>query len=123
MRSFYPFVLAVVLFVPFVASAQQEEVALPVAQDPAKDARQKPAEPMIEEMPVTVKPNSGDTKKLDDDDPVMGVPALPDGKTSLIGGRVDKVDGVRNKISVKIFGGGEWTMAFDERTHFFRDGM
>ena len=74
-------------------------------------------------MPVTVKPNDPGKKTIDTD-PVMGVPALPKGKTSMIGGRVSKVDGVHNKIGVKIFGnGGQWEMAFDERTHFFRDGV
>jgi hypothetical protein len=126
MRSFYPFALAVILTGSFEARAlQSQEVALPVAQTPADNKQAQPAAagPLIEERPVTVRPNGGDAKKLDDTDPVMGVPALPNSKTSLIGGRVNKVDGVRNKISVKIFGGDEWDMAFDERTHFFRDGM
>jgi hypothetical protein len=41
----------------------------------------------------------------------------------LIGGKVSKIDGVHNKLGVSIFGGGQWEMAFDERTHFYRDGV
>jgi hypothetical protein len=74
-----------------------------------------------EETPITVHATAGN--KSVDTDPVMGVPPLPKGKTSLIGGKVKKLDGVRNKLRVKIFGGGDWDMLFDERTHFFRDGV
>jgi hypothetical protein len=116
MRGFYPFVLAACLLTAAVA---QQDVALPIAQapDPAKVKQVQ-----VDEAPVTVKTNDNGGKKPADTDPVMGVPPLPNGKTSMVGGRVGKIDGVRNKLVVKIFGGGQWTMAFDERTHFYRDG-
>ncbi|HEX4488095.1 MAG TPA: DUF5666 domain-containing protein, partial [Terriglobales bacterium] len=73
--------------------------------------------------PVTVKTTSDSTsKKPVDTDPVFGVPPLPAGKTSLVGGTVAKIDGVHNRLNVKVFDGGKWTVAFDERTHFYRDG-
>lgn len=129
MRSFYPFLLAVALMgLPIASRAQQQNSApqssVPVTSGPVKlqTDQQKSAEPVPEEMPVTVKTNDSGKKKPTDTDPVMGVPPLPSGKTSMIGGRVANIDGVRNKLAVKIFGGGKWQVAFDERTHFYRDG-
>lgn len=117
MRSFYPFLLAAVIALPPISVHAQQAHQKP--QQPT--AAQQPEQP-IEEMPVTVRPDGSD-KKTVDTDPVMGVPALPKGKTSMIGGRVSKIDRVHNKLGVKIFGnGGRWDLAFDERTHFYRDG-
>ncbi len=120
MRSFYPLLLAALLALPPV-SAHAQGTSRQQPQQPV--SAQQPEQP-IEEMPVTVRPQGGDSKKPIDTDPVMGVPALPPGKTSMIGGKLSKIDTVHNKISVKIFGnGGTWDLAFDERTHFFRDGV
>jgi len=79
---------------------------------------------LVDENPVTVKTTSDNQQKKGlDNDPVLGVPPLPQGKTSLVGGTVANIDGVHNRLSVKVFGkGGKWNVAFDERTHFFVDG-
>ena len=79
---------------------------------------------LVDENPVTVKTTSDNQRKKGlDNDPVLGVPPLPQGKTSLVGGTVANIDGVHNRLSVKVFGkGGKWNVAFDERTHFFVDG-
>jgi hypothetical protein len=50
------------------------------------------------------------------------LPALPREKASLIGGTVQKLDRVRDQITVQIFGGGKMKIAFDPRTHFYNDG-
>jgi hypothetical protein len=124
MKRFYPFLLALTL--SGFAYAQQNT---PTKQNASPDKKQAPAseeqvnqEP-IDEMPVTVKVDPNRAKSAADADAVTGVPKLPSGKTSIIGGRVSKIDGIHNKIGVKIFGGGgTWELTFDERTHFFRDG-
>ena len=117
MRSFYPFLLAAVIALPPVSAHSQQQPQQPMS------AAQQP-EPPIEETPVTVRPDGSEKKKPTDTDPVMGVPALPGGKTSMVGGTVSKIDRVHNKMNVKIFGkGGQWDLAFDERTHFYRDGV
>ena len=117
MRSFYPFLLAAVLTTSVTSIRAQE------AQQQPMSTAQQPI-PAIEEMPVTVRPDGSDAKKKTDTDPITGVPALPKGKTSMIGGKVSRIDGVHNKLGVKIFGdGGQWELAFDERTHFYRDGV
>jgi hypothetical protein len=113
MKRFYPFALALMLSV----SAFAQNTAT-TAKPPADDNVNKQP---IDEMPVTVKVDPSQLKN--NADPVMGVPKLPSGKTSMIGGTLSKIDGVHNKLAVKIFGGGgTWDLAFDERTHFYRDG-
>ena len=130
MKRFYPFLLAVALMgVPVGLRAQQQDASKPKNSQPAQQMAQKPErgdtapDTQVEEMPVTVHPSQSTTKKPVDTDPVMGVPPLPEGKTSMIGGNVASIDGIHNKMKVKIFGdGGKWDVAFDERTHFYRDG-
>lgn len=55
-------------------------------------------------------------------DPLLDVPPMPEGTVSLIGGTVKSVDQVRDKLLVRVFGGKVLKMAFDERTHIYRDG-
>jgi hypothetical protein len=97
------------------SSAKTPSASIPAA---------KQDESLIDQDPVTVKTTSDNqTKKTTDTDPLFGVPPLPQGKTSLVGGTVAGIDGVHNRLGVKVFGkGGKWTVAFDERTHFFVDG-
>jgi hypothetical protein len=44
------------------------------------------------------------------------LPALPHAKASLIGGTIQKVDRVRDQLTVQIFGGGKIKVLFDTRT-------
>lgn len=115
MRRFYPFafMLSMLLLPPAFA---QQDTALPVSQAPDQAPNTQPA---VDEPPVTVKMNADKRDKKDDS---LAPPKLPEGKTSMMGGTVGKIDGIRNKMNVNIYGGGKWTVAFDERTHFFRDG-
>ncbi len=56
-------------------------------------------------------------------DPLLDVPPLPKGPTSLVGGTVKSVDRIRNKLVVQVFAGKDMKVSFDERTHIFRDGI
>lgn len=47
-------------------------------------------------------------------------PPLPKGPASLIGGTVNKVDPIRDRISLRAFGGGNFTIDFDVRTRVMR---
>jgi len=51
------------------------------------------------------------------------LPPLPHAKASLIGGTVQRLDRVRDQITVQIFGGGKMKIAFDTRTRFYHDGV
>jgi cold shock CspA family protein len=50
------------------------------------------------------------------------LPALPDGRTTVIGGVIRSVDPVLDEMTVKVFGGQPIKMFFDERTHVYLDG-
>jgi hypothetical protein len=40
----------------------------------------------------------------------------------MVGGTITGVDRMRNRMTVHVFGGGHWTVNFDERTHIFHNG-
>lgn len=48
------------------------------------------------------------------------LPALPPAKASLIGGTIQKVDRIRDQLTVQVFGGGKMKIAFDPRTHIYQ---
>jgi hypothetical protein len=54
--------------------------------------------------------------------PLPGLPPLPSGHATLIGGLVQSVDHVRDRIVVQAFAGRRMVVLFDERTRIFRDG-
>jgi len=51
------------------------------------------------------------------------MPALPRGKSTVIGGSIREVDGVRDQLTLNIFGGRGMKVLFDERTQVYRDGL
>jgi hypothetical protein len=67
--------------------------------------------------PATITPaDEGNTR------PLPGVPPLPKGKATLIGGTIQSVDHVRDRLLLQVFAGRKMLVLFDERTRFFRDG-
>src|SRR5262249_8063620 len=65
---------------------------------------------------------TGGALVTDGHDPILDPPPLPTGLTTMAGGVIADVDRVRNHLTLDIFGGGRWTVFFDERTHMFRNG-
>ena len=58
-------------------------------------------------------------------DPASLLPDLPPlsaGKATLIGGTVDRVDRVQDRLTVRVFGGDKMKIVFDPRTRIYRDG-
>lgn len=49
--------------------------------------------------------------------------ALPRGQSTVIGGSIRQVDGVRDQLTLNIFGSRPMKVLFDERTQVFRDGQ
>jgi hypothetical protein len=47
----------------------------------------------------------------------------PRGQTTLVGGTIRLLDQVRDQVTVRVFGGRDMVVLFDDRTHFFRDGL
>jgi hypothetical protein len=58
----------------------------------------------------------------DGHDPILDAPPVPRTTTTMVGGTISKVDRMRNRMTVHVFGGGHWTVNFDERTHIFHNG-
>ena len=58
----------------------------------------------------------------DGHDPILDPAPMPRSTTTMVGGTITGVDRMRNKMTVHVFGGGHWTVNFDERTHIFHNG-
>ncbi|HKW66438.1 MAG TPA: DUF5666 domain-containing protein [Terriglobales bacterium] len=71
---------------------------------------------VTQEGAATAQPASGSY------DPLLDLPPLPQGKTTLVGGTVHSIDQIRNRLTVQPFGGKAMKISFDERTHIYRDG-
>ncbi len=50
------------------------------------------------------------------------LPPVPRAKATLIGGTVERLDRVRDQLTVRVFGGGRTKILFDPRTRVFRGG-
>ncbi len=99
MKRFFPWVLLVFTTAVLVGASPAQQVT----SNTTKTETTAPANPA--------------------NDPLFDVPPMPQGKVSLVGGTVAKIDRVRNRMAVRPFGGGSMDMYFDERTHIFRDGV
>jgi hypothetical protein len=51
-----------------------------------------------------------------------GLPPMPRGKSTVIGGAIRDVDRVRDQLTLNVFGGRALKVLFDERTQVYRDG-
>ena len=51
------------------------------------------------------------------------LPPLPKANATLVGGTVDRIDRVRDKVTVRVFGGGKESFLFDPRTQVYRGGQ
>jgi hypothetical protein len=105
-----PLVSAIVMaMLMFAVPATAQQSAMPGSAPPAAKAEQD----VGAQQPVT-----------DPNDPLFGVPPLPKGETSLVGGTVKKIDRIRNRFTVEPYGKSKkMTLEFDERTHIYRDGV
>jgi hypothetical protein len=52
-----------------------------------------------------------------------GLPPLPQGKSTVIGGAIREVDSVRDQFTLNVFGGRTLKILFDQRTQVYRDGQ
>ena len=75
--------------------------------------------------PGTVETQSGDSPdtSIDPASLLPDLPPLPSHKVSLIGGTVQKLDRLRDQMTIQVFGGGKMKILFDPRTRFYRDGV
>src|ERR1051326_3632150 len=88
----------------------------------------QPPSPQSTTSPVQTDKNNkttvSDSEVMDKDDPLFGVPKMPGGKVSLIGGVVENNDSIRERLTLRVFGNNKkMTLGYDERTHIYRDGV
>jgi uncharacterized protein DUF5666 len=96
-------------------SSRQQGTATPaVAATPPP-----PAEPKTEILDSSATSGAVTT---DGHDPILDPPPVPRTTTTLVGGTISGIDRMRNRMTVQVYGGGKWTVNFDERTHIFRNG-
>jgi hypothetical protein len=50
------------------------------------------------------------------------LPPIPKANATLIGGTLDRIDMVRDRVTVRLFGGGKESFLFDPRTQVYRGG-
>ena len=82
------------------------------------------------QQPATVQPNatheSGAQLASNMEAPAVflpDLPAMPRGRSTVIGGSIRNVDGVRDQLTLNIFGGRSMKVLYDARTQVYRDGQ
>ncbi len=83
---------------------------------------QSPSRPAAGSQAPAQKANPDAQKERSGYDPLLDLPPLPEGKLTLIGGTVVKVDPIGDQLAVREFGGGEMKVFFDLRTKILRNG-
>ena len=53
---------------------------------------------------------------------LTSLPAVPKGKSTILGGEIRSVDPVRDQLTLRVFGQRPVKVLFDERTQVYRDG-
>lgn len=108
MKSRYPLMsVSLMVAMTVVAMAQGNPAA------PASNAGRSPASQSI----------TSQSTAATQPDPLLDPAPLPQTPVTLVGGVVRKVDGIRDRMVIKIFGGGSMKLNFDDRSHIYRDGM
>jgi hypothetical protein len=109
------------VFEKFVASIGFLGISLMMraqtAPSTAIEALSTPAHGAVE--PATSTPDIA----LDPASLLPDLPALPAAKATLVGGTIEKLDRVQDRITVQVFGGGKASALFDGRTKVYRDGQ
>lgn len=77
----------------------------------------------IKPVPASAPDNSTDADIVADPASLLpDLPPIPRAKATLVGGTVERLDRVRDQVTVQVFGGGRTNVLFDPRTHVYRGG-
>jgi hypothetical protein len=116
------FLVPMIAFPAFAQTAtapdRNTQPAQPAAAQPAPVASQPQTKVLIPESDAAAANSPAELN-----DPLLSVPPMPKGQTTLVGGQVRNIDQIRNRMDVDSYGGGHMRVHFDERSHFFRDGV
>jgi len=115
MSRLLPIILASVLILAGVSYGQvpaQSAMSSAVVSSPPAISVVNEPEPALDNAEIALDPAS----LLPD------LPSLPPAKATLVGGRVEKLDRVQDRLTLQVFGGGKMKVVFDPRTRIYRDG-
>jgi hypothetical protein len=84
----------------------------PASGETIQPAAIEPGEPAITEIDNGI--------SIDPASLLPELPALPRKNATLVGGTLEKLDRVRDRLTVRVFGGGRTTVLIDPRTRVFR---
>ncbi len=116
MSRLLPITLASVLILAGVSYGQvpaQSAMSSAVVSSPPAISVVNEPEPALDNAEIALDPAS----LLPD------LPSLPPAKATLVGGRVEKLDRVQDRLTLQVFGGGKMKVVFDPRTRIYRDGV
>lgn len=98
------------------AQAKPESSAAVVSPKPPENT-----EGNIEPRKPSISENADDASiSVDPATLLPDLPALPHANATLVGGTIERLDYVRDRITVRLFGGGKETVLFDPRTQVYR---
>ena len=79
------------------------------------------ADPSIKPLPAAAPETPPDADIVVDPASLLpDLPSVPGAKATLIGGTVERLDRVRDQVTVRVFGGGRMNILFDPRTHVYQ---
>lgn len=98
-------------------------VSFALGQSTAPPSRSPSTTELSESMNTNgVTPNPLSPPPVNTPSSLPGLPPPPSGKTTLLGGTIGKVDHIRDRLLLDLFGGGQYVVLFDERTQVLRQG-
>ncbi len=89
---------------------------------PAASAAIVSSPPVISVVQESEPPPDNAEIALDPASLLPDLPSLGPGKATLVGGTVERLDRVQDRLTLKVFGGGKMKVVFDPRTRIYRDG-
>ena len=101
---------------PGQVSSQQTASAMVSPNSSAPDGTIEPRKPSITDD------NAEDSITVDPSNLLPDLPPVPRANATLVGGTIAKLDRVRDRVVVRVFGGGDMAILFDPRTIVFREG-
>ncbi len=96
------------------------------AQAPPSPADAQPGVPdPAREFQANSKSTSGDARAAVSDPASLlpDLPTLPKGRATLVGGTIQKLDRVQDRLTLQVFGGDKLKVLFDTRTRIYQDGL
>lgn len=117
-RSLLKFAIGCALFTPFVFAQTSSDPGAAMVSPPSAGSIQpaniQPGQPAPDEK-------ANETAIVADPASLIpDLPALPPNKATLVGGKLEKLDRVRDEVTVHVFGGGRVKVFFDPRTKVYR---